>query len=103
MKFLRHLAQSYTLSHSSLLATVGCPAKGHLNQQRQRRRKPFNEEPRPTPITTRTHTIYAVIVNPKQPPGNSFSDLTGQFPIQSNRGANYIFVLYDYDSNTILV
>ena len=78
-------------------------AKGHLNQQRQRRRKPFYKETPPTPITTRTHTIYAAILNPKQPTGNSFSNLTGRFPIQSNRGANYIFVLYDYDSNAIIV
>ena len=78
-------------------------AKGHLNQQRHRRRKPFNEETPPTPIATQTHTIYAATLDPKQPTGNSFSDLTGRFPIQSNRGANYIFVLYDYDSNAILV
>ena len=63
----------------------------------------FNEEPQPTPITTRTHTVYAALVDPKQPTGNSFSDLTGRFPIQSNRGANYIFVLYDNDSNAIIV
>ena len=78
-------------------------SKVHLNQQRQRRRKLFNEEPQPTPITPRTHTIYATLVDPKQPTGNSFSDLTGRFPIQSNLGANYIFVLYDYDSNAIIV
>ena len=77
--------------------------KGHLNQQRQRHRKPLHEETPPTPIPTRTHTIYAATLDPKQPTGNSFSDLTGRFPIQSNRGANYIFVLYDYDSNAILV
>ena len=78
-------------------------AKGHLDQQRQRRRKPFYEETPPTPITTCTHTIYAAILDPKQPTGNSFSDLTGRFPIQSNRGANYIFVLYDYNSNAIIL
>ena len=78
-------------------------AKGHLNQQRQRRRKPFTEETPPTPIPTETHTIYAATLDPKQPTGNSFSDLTGRFPIQSNCGANYIFVHYDYDSNAILV
>ena len=77
--------------------------KGHLNQQRQRHRKPLHEETTPTPIPTRTHTIYAATLDPKQPTGNSFSDLTGRFPIQSNRGTNYIFVLYDYDSNAILV
>ena len=78
-------------------------AKGHLNQQPQRRRKPLTEETPPSPIPTRTHTIYAATLDPKLPTGNSFSDLTGRFPIQSNRGANYIFVLYDYDSNAILV
>ena len=78
-------------------------AKGHLNQQQQRRRKPFTKDTPPTPIPTRTHTIYAATLDPKQPTSNSFSDLTGRFPIQSNRGANYIFVLYDYDSNAILV
>ena len=78
-------------------------AKGHLNQQWQRRHRPSNEEPAPTPITTRTNTFYAAIVDPKQQTGNSFSDLTDRFPIQSNRGANYIFVLYDYDSNAIIV
>ena len=75
--------------------------KGHLNQQRQRHCKPLHVTP--TPIPTRTHTIYAATLDPTQPTGNSFSDLTGRFPIQSNRGANYIFVLYDYDSNAILV
>ena len=78
-------------------------AKGHLNQQWQRRHRPSNEEPAPTPITTRTNTIYAAIVDPKQPTSNSFSDLTDRFPIQSNHGANYIFVLYDYDSNAIII
>ena len=78
-------------------------AKVHLSQQRQRRRKPLTEETPTAPIPTRTHTIYAATLDPKLPTGNSFSDLTGRFPIQSNRGANYIFMLYDYDSNAILV
>ena len=32
----------------------------------------------------------------------SYSDQTGRFPVQSSRGNNYIFVMYDYDSNAIL-
>ena len=40
-------------------------AKGHLNQQRQRRRKPFTEATPPTPIPTRTHTIYTATLDPK--------------------------------------
>ena len=78
-------------------------AKCHLNQQRQRRRKPLTEETPPAPIPTRTHTIHAATLDPKLPTSNSFSYLTGRFPIQSNRGANYIFVLYDNDNNAILV
>ena len=32
----------------------------------------------------------------------NYSDQTGKFIIQSSRGENYIFILYDYDSNSIL-
>ena len=31
-----------------------------------------------------------------------YSDLTGQFPMQSDRGNNYILVAYHYDANNIL-
>ena len=109
--FLEATERNFFATWSNLTPQVICrylqssvaTAKGHLNQQRQRCRKPFKEETTPTPITTCTHTTYAAILDPKQPTGNSFSDLTGRFPIQSNRGANYIFVLYDYDSNAIII
>ena len=32
----------------------------------------------------------------------TYSDQTGKFIIQSSRGNNYIFILYYYDSNSIL-
>jgi hypothetical protein len=32
----------------------------------------------------------------------SYSDQTGRFPVQSQRGNNYVFVFYDYDANAIL-
>ena len=32
----------------------------------------------------------------------AYFDLTGQFPHISARGYKYIFILYDYDSNSIL-
>ena len=51
----------------------------------------------------RSHTIYAAILDPSTPTGRTYSDLTGHFPIQSNRGTNYILVVYEYDSNAILV
>ena len=33
----------------------------------------------------------------------AYGDLTGRFPYKSSRGNQYIYVLYDYDSNNILV
>lgn len=34
--------------------------------------------------------------------GKTYSDLTGRFPVVSSRGNQYIFIMYDYDSNAIL-
>ena len=31
-----------------------------------------------------------------------YSDQTGKFPAQSSRGYQYVVIMYDYDSNTIL-
>ena len=33
----------------------------------------------------------------------SYEDLTGAFPYTSSRGYKYLYVLYNYDSNLILV
>ena len=78
--------------------------KGHLDQQRQRKRKqPISDEQPPSATGTRSHTIYSAIIDPSTPTGRTYSDLTGRFPVQSNRGANYILVIYKYDSNAILV
>ena len=78
--------------------------KGHLDQQQQRKCKhPSPEEP-PIPSSgTRSHTIYAAIIDPSVPTGRAYSNLTGRFPVQSNRGANYILVVYEYNSNAIIV
>lgn len=32
-----------------------------------------------------------------------YTNIAGSFPVQSSRGNKYIFVLYDYDSNAILI
>ena len=31
------------------------------------------------------------------------TDHTGRFPVTSNRGNKYLFIIYDYESNCILV
>ena len=84
-------------------------AKGHLKQSRQRKRKPMpiqnDNTAFPETNTAAMHAVYAAVIDNTTTPaaGESYSDLTGRFPITSNRGAQYIFVLYDYDSNAILV
>ena len=48
------------------------------------------------------NNVFATIVTYNETTGNIYTDLTGSFPITSNRGHKYIFVLYDHDSNAIL-
>jgi hypothetical protein len=36
------------------------------------------------------------------PSPNPYSDQTGRFPVRSSRGNQYVFILYDFDSNVIL-
>ena len=38
-----------------------------------------------------------------KPEGTSYSDLTGRYPYKSSRGNQYLMVLYDHDTNAILV
>ena len=78
------------------LCTSIATVKGHLDQQCQQQRKPTVNEPPPSPLPTKSHSIYAAIIDPHQSTGSSYSDLTGHFPIQSNHGANYIIVLCEY-------
>ena len=86
------------------LTQTDATVKGHLDQQRQRKRKhPSPEEQPITSTGTRSHTIYAAILDPSAPTGRTYSDLTSHFPIQSNRGDNYILLVYEYDSNAIIV
>ena len=51
---------------------------------------------------TKTHEIFT-IVHDIHETGQTYSDLTGQFPVISSAGNRYLLLLYDYDSNAILV
>ena len=80
-------------------------AKGHLDQTRQRTTTPPTSNPDDfedfNPLVEPvTQFVYAAVVHTET--GQIYTDLTGRFPHQSSRGNNYIFVLYDYDSNAIL-
>eukprot|EP00957_Ditylum_brightwellii_P123394 9408426-Ditylum_brightwellii.AAC.1 len=50
---------------------------------------------------TNEHYIALYDINTKDS-SITYANLTGKFPIPSISGNNYILVLYDYDSNTIL-
>ena len=49
------------------------------------------------------HHIVCYVVNLHQLKGIISTDLPGRFPFPSDLLNNYIFVLYDYDSNAILI
>jgi hypothetical protein len=79
--------------------------KGHLNHQRQNARttkiknaKVIVTEPDIDP-GIKTQFVYAATVDA----GQIYTDQTGRFPVVSSKGKKYIMILYDYDSNAILV
>jgi hypothetical protein len=48
-------------------------------------------------LGTKTHLVYAVVVDQ----GQLYTDLTGKFPVGSNKGNSYVMVCYIYDCNYI--
>ncbi len=82
---------------------------GHLNQERQylQTTKPSLQAdddffPSSEPNNTKTHEMMAALV-PYCLTKKAYGDLPGKFPFTSTRGAQYFLVVYDYDSNAILV
>jgi len=95
--------------------------KGHLDQERKNLRSTRNKARRgaktsssipvtandedsfPTKslLSARTHHCYAAVIEVPSH-GQVHTDQTGRFPIPSSAGNNYVMVLYDYDSNSIL-
>jgi hypothetical protein len=62
-------------------------AMGHMNQRHQNIRStsktPIAEEPTPdTDLGTKTHLVYAVLVDQ----GQLYTDLTGKFPVRFSKG-----------------
>ena len=88
-------------------------AKGHLDQQRRNIRSTKRtdtsddqteerEETMDRGITTHLAFVTVETVD-TAPQGKIYSDITGRFPTQSSQGNKYVYVLYDYDSNAIMV
>jgi hypothetical protein len=88
-------------------------AKGHLDQKRaniQSTKKPLQPDPDvphdesfPTTIPNghTTNACFAALESFHQPTRQVHTDQTGAFPVTSTRGIKYVFILYDYDSNSI--
>ena len=81
-------------------------AKGHMHQTRKNLKSTNMQDPK-TPeqqtiklLVQRTNTVFTNIIDQKR---KIATELTGKFPITSNGGNKYLFVLYDYDSNYILI
>jgi hypothetical protein len=65
---------------------------------------PELERPRSHIETAKNHQVACGIVEVKQSElkGLVGSDLPGRFPFTSNHGNKYIFVMYDFDTNSII-
>ena len=80
-------------------------AKGHMHQKINNLKSTKPQEPKTLedqpmkPLLQRTNPVFTKINHKRQISTN----LTGKLPVKSNRGNKYIFVLYDYDSNCILI
>ena len=75
-------------------------AMGHLDQEQKNLRstKPNkNVNEKDGTVKTRTHDVYCHVLEE-----HIFTDQTGRFPVQSNKGHNYLLIAYDYDTNAIL-
>ena len=52
------------------------------------------------PLAQSTNTVFTKIIDHKK---QIATDLPGKSPVTSNRGNKYIFLLYEYNSNSILI
>lgn len=66
--------------------------------------EPDLEKPRSHIETAKNHQVACGVVEVQQSEvkGLVSSDLPGRFPFTSNHGNNYIFVMYDFDTNSII-
>ena len=53
-----------------------------------------------SPLEQCTYTVSNNIIDQKR---QTSTDLTGKFPITSNMENKYLFVLYEYDINSIFI
>jgi hypothetical protein len=102
-----HLITWLSLTEDAInkhLKLTPATAMGHMNQRRQHIRStskaPIEKQPTPdTDLGIKTNLVYAVEVDQDQ----LYTDLTGQFPVQSIKGNSYVMVCYVYDCSYVKV
>ena len=86
---------------SKYLPESDITAKGHLDQHKQRPAASTAENV--TPLSAKAgYNTSEVLLHLFDPTENIYSDLTGKFPVQSDRGNKYILVAYHYDAKNII-
>lgn len=81
---------------------------GHLDQVRQNLQSTKQHSstndfiPDDNPENVKSFQTMSKIVA-FMPSQFAYGDLTGSFPFKSSRGNKYLYILYNYDSNAILV
>ena len=94
------------INFSKVIKTTKATELGHLDQERKHLQGTKDEVPDffPNKISSKVNEVYSTIIssNMIKNQNKSYCDLTGRFPHKSTRGNQYLFVLYDYDSNAIL-
>ena len=58
------------------------------------------DKPLMTPLAQRTNKVFTKIINHKL---QITTDITGKFPVTSNRVNKYLFLLYEYNNNGIFI
>lgn len=85
-------------------------AMGHMTAKRRSKSNPTilvhddpflpDLQPHQEENNIATHNIFTTMWETTE---RTYSDQTGAFPIESSRGNKYIFIMYSYDANAILV
>jgi hypothetical protein len=116
---LHHLASPHYHSHHQASAQIDSHReRAYMHQQCQNTRStqpkpakavlpqlpaidaPVAPDPAPSSIEPKTHCVYAATLDASS--GRIDTDLTSRFPISASSGNKYIFLLNDYNSNSIL-
>ena len=94
VEFMKHIYPSMATSKGHMKHI-----RKNINSTKTHSIPPNKEEPMEI-LETRSNHVFTKIIDTQE---RIVTDLTGRFPVNSNRGNKYLFILYDYNRNCILV